>query len=77
MDTILIQGPFTNLGDLCEPVLRSLPEWFGIEEAISQDVYVRTRRFYLAMGFRPMEEFTQIWDASNPCLIMIKKVASE
>jgi len=30
---IIIQGPFLEKADLCEPVLRSLPEWFGIEEA--------------------------------------------
>ena len=29
---IIIQGPFLEKADLCEPVLRSLPEWFGIEE---------------------------------------------
>jgi GNAT superfamily N-acetyltransferase len=34
--------------------------------------YARTRAFYLAMGFRPLEEFMQIWDENNPCLILIK-----
>jgi hypothetical protein len=24
------------------------------------------------MGFRPLEEFPQIWDAQNPCLIMVQ-----
>ena len=32
-------GPNLNLGLECEPVLRSLPDWFGIESAIVQ--YVR------------------------------------
>ena len=32
-------GPNLNLGSECEPVLRSLPDWFGIESAIVQ--YVR------------------------------------
>ena len=36
--------------------------------------YARTRGFYLAVGFRPLEEFTQIWDAQNPCLILIKRL---
>jgi ribosomal protein S18 acetylase RimI-like enzyme len=36
--------------------------------------YVRTRAFYEAMGFRPLEEFKQIWDENNPCLIFIKKL---
>lgn len=30
----------------------------------------RTRKFYLKVGFRPLEEFTTIW-SSNPCLIMV------
>nr|WP_242054906.1 GNAT family N-acetyltransferase [Nostoc flagelliforme] len=29
-----------------------------------------TRKFYLQVGFRPLEEFTSIW-SSNPCLIMV------
>lgn len=36
--------------------------------------YVRTRAFYSAMGFRPLEEFSQIWDENNPCLLMVKKI---
>ena len=34
--------------------------------------YAQTRAFYLAMGFRPLEEFTQLWGKDNPCLLMIK-----
>ena len=34
--------------------------------------YARTRAFYFAMGFRPLEEFTQLWGKSNPCLLMVK-----
>ena len=36
--------------------------------------YASTRAFYLAMGFRPLEEFKHIWDEHNPCLIMVKKL---
>ena len=36
--------------------------------------YAKTRAFYLAMGFKPLEEFPQIWEAGNPCLILIKKL---
>lgn len=36
--------------------------------------YAHTRDFYLAMGFRPLEEFKQIWDEHNPCLIMVKRL---
>ena len=36
--------------------------------------YQRTRAFYLAYGFRPLEEFPDLWDAENPALQMIKMV---
>ena len=36
--------------------------------------YARTHLFYMAMGFRPIEEFEEIWDRNNPCLLMIKKL---
>lgn len=34
--------------------------------------YARTRKFYEAMGFRPLEEFTTLWGERNPCLMMVK-----
>jgi len=149
-----ITGPDLHQAARCEPILRALPEWFGIEAAIQQfmcdiddlptllawnkdnlagfltlkihnlysaevfvtgvapafhrmgtgtqlmsaaehylrskDIeylqvktlgpshpdaaYARTRAFYEKMGFRPLEEFTQIWNAENPCLIMVKRI---
>jgi GNAT superfamily N-acetyltransferase len=143
-----------NRGEICEVILRSLPEWFGIESAIrayarnvqSMPVFVAelqgtivgflavephnqytaelcvmgvlrqfhrlgvgrglvehaesylrqhgfeffsvktlaatpgeggydsTRRFYLAMGFRPVEVFSTLWGDDNPCLMMIKSI---
>ena len=36
--------------------------------------YERTRRFYQALGYAPLEEFTEIWDAQNPALLMVKAV---
>lgn len=36
--------------------------------------YARTRLFYQALGYRPLEEFTQIWDEHNPCLILVKRL---
>lgn len=36
--------------------------------------YAKTRAFYAAMGFRPLEEFNQIWDENNPCLVMVKRI---
>lgn len=149
-----IDGPLTGRSKVCTPILRTLPEWFGIEESLqkyaseiehlptflashagqvvgflsikqhfsqSAEVYVmgilsaaqrkgigqslileaeswlrenrveylqvktlapsnddpnyaKTRAFYLALGFKPLEEFSQIWDQSNPCLIMVKRL---
>jgi GNAT superfamily N-acetyltransferase len=36
--------------------------------------YAQTRAFYLALGFQPFEEFPQIWDENNPCLILVKRL---
>ncbi len=150
-----IEGPLLNKASLCIPILRGLPGWFGIEEALLEyerevehlptflatrdgsvqgflslkshnpfsaeifvmavraedqgkgigralveaaethaasmgveylqvktlgpsrpdEGYARTRAFYEAMGFRPLEEFPRIWDEHNPCLILIKKLS--
>ncbi len=149
-----IEGPYLGKAAVCEPILRSLPAWFGIEEAIvhyvgeierlptflagnsdgvvgfvslkqhnpsSAEVYVmavrpevhrqgvgralieqsqewlrgrgveylqvktlgpshpdagyaKTRAFYTAVGFRPLEELTELWDERNPCLIMVRRL---
>jgi N-acetylglutamate synthase-like GNAT family acetyltransferase len=149
-----IEGPLLGQSAKCVPILRLLPDWFGIEAAISnygQEIeslptflariedrvigflslkqhtpyaaeilvmavhpeaahggigralvetaetyarglgieymqvktlgpsrpdegYARTRAFYQALGFRPMEEFSQIWDKDNPCLILVKRL---
>jgi GNAT superfamily N-acetyltransferase len=34
--------------------------------------YAKTRAFYRAMGFVPIEVFLTLWDERNPCLFMIK-----
>lgn len=36
--------------------------------------YGRTRNFYLAMGFVPLEEFKTLWDKHNPCLFLVKQI---
>ena len=38
--------------------------------------YAATRAFYLAYGFRPLEEFPTLWDPDNPALQMIKTVGA-
>jgi GNAT superfamily N-acetyltransferase len=150
----VIEGPLTGQSSICTPILRLLPDWFGLEAAIlnyereiehlptflakadghvigflslkqhnpySAEIYVMgvrpevhgqglgralveaaeayarglgieylqvktlgpsnpdpgyagTRRFYEKMGFRPLEEFKQIWDENNPCLVLVKKL---
>jgi ribosomal protein S18 acetylase RimI-like enzyme len=37
--------------------------------------YEKTRIFYLASGFRPLEEFPTLWDEQNPALMMVKSLA--
>jgi len=149
-----IEGPHLEKSAVCEPILRALPQWFGIEEAIvhyvgeierlptflayqidtvvgflslklhnpyaaevyvmgirpeaqrqgigqalmqqaeaflrSQAVeylqvktlssshpdfnYAKTRAFYLANGFRPLEELAELWGEQNPCLLMVKRL---
>jgi ribosomal protein S18 acetylase RimI-like enzyme len=34
--------------------------------------YEKTRRFYIAMGFLPLEETTVLWGPENPALIMVR-----
>jgi len=36
--------------------------------------YERTRRFYEACGFVPLEEIHGLWDTDNPCLLMVKRL---
>jgi ribosomal protein S18 acetylase RimI-like enzyme len=149
-----IEGPLLNQTTSCEPILRALPDWFGIETAIQSyaaaipslptfvakfhgrvigflslkqhnphaaEIYVmgvhpeahrqgigralldqaeryareqgieylqvktlgpshpdkhyaRTRAFYEAMGFCPLEELAKIWGEHNPCLILVKRI---
>ncbi len=37
--------------------------------------YVKTRAFYFAVGFRPLEEFPDLWQPENPALQMVKTLA--
>ena len=36
--------------------------------------YARTRSFYLAMGFRPLEEHATLWGPENPALQLVKRL---
>jgi len=151
---VAIEGPLLNQASICIPLLRLLPDWFGLETsilnyqqeiehlptflakiddrvvgflslkqhttcsaeilvmAVHSDVqrggvgralvkaaetyahslgveymqvktlgssnpdpgYAKTRAFYDALDYCPLEELKQIWDESNPCLILVKRL---
>lgn len=43
--------------------------------SIPNEPYARTRAFYESVGFIPLEERIDIWDADNPCLFLVKCIA--
>jgi len=43
-----------------------------LDSSCTYEPYDKTRQFYEAMGFLPFEVHKTLWDADNPCLIMIK-----
>lgn len=43
-----------------------------LDESSGDPSYAKTRAFYLAKGFLPLECFPTLWDESNPCLFMVK-----
>jgi len=45
-----------------------------VDETRQNLYYTKTRNFYYSMGFRPLEVFALLWDASNPCLFMAKYI---
>jgi GNAT superfamily N-acetyltransferase len=46
-----------------------------LDESHPSESYKKTREFYLAAGFKPLEVFPLLWDEYNPCLFMIKSIA--
>ena len=42
----------------------------------SDEAYRKTREFYVALGFLPLEETTTLWGPENPSLIMVKVLGS-
>jgi len=43
-----------------------------LDESRASKSYERTRLFYLAVGFKPLEVFPLHWDEYNPCLFLVK-----
>ena len=36
--------------------------------------YANTRKFYLKLGFQPLEVFSKLWGKDTPCLQMVKSI---
>ena len=47
-----------------------------LDESRASKSYEKTRQFYLAIGFRPLEVFPLHWDKDNPCLFLAKCISS-
>ena len=47
-----------------------------LDASAAYEPYERTRAFYRAMGFIPLEVFPTLWDKDNPCLFLAKHLSS-
>lgn len=45
-----------------------------LSEKVNYEPYEKTRCFYESVGFEPLITLTEMWDESNPCLIMVKSL---
>ncbi len=45
-----------------------------LSESRPNKEYDQTRKFYLSMGFAPLEEFKSLWSEHNPCLFLAKSL---
>ena len=45
-----------------------------LSETANDENYLKTKKFYLKMGFLELVTLTEMWDEENPCLIMIKNI---
>lgn len=43
-----------------------------LADTVENDEYANTRCFYAGMGFIPLEVFPDLWNAANPCLMLVK-----
>lgn len=46
-------------------------------ESRSNTEYDLTRKFYLRIGFSPLEEFKTLWGEANPCLMLVKALRAQ
>lgn len=45
-----------------------------LDKSHPSEAYKKTRRFYKRVGFVEVEVFPELWDSSNPCLLMMMKL---
>ena len=71
------EGLGTLLLDASETYLRARGiEYLQVKTLGPSDAdagYARTRRFYEARGFVPLEELHDLWE-DNPCLLLVKRL---
>ena len=70
------QGLGRKMVEICEEYCHTNDILFltvkTLDEKNPDIFYKRTRLFYEAMGFKPLEVFPLLWDEDNPCLFMAK-----
>ncbi len=71
-------GIGTTLMEACEESCRKQGTEFltvkTLDESKPDDAYAKTRQFYIARGFRPLEVFPTLWGERNPCLFLAKNL---
>jgi GNAT superfamily N-acetyltransferase len=45
-----------------------------LADTVDYEPYARTRAFYVACGFRPLQVFPDLWDPENPALQLVKRL---
>jgi GNAT superfamily N-acetyltransferase len=45
-----------------------------LADTVDYEPYARTRAFYTACGFRPLQVFPDLWDPENPALQLVKRL---
>jgi len=70
------QGVGRELVEACENYCKTNGMEFltvkTLAESHPDPYYKKTRQFYEAMGFKPLEVFPLLWDENNPCLFLVK-----
>ncbi|MCL2672038.1 MAG: GNAT family N-acetyltransferase [Clostridiales bacterium] len=73
------QGLGKTLIEHCEKYCKNNHHAFltvkTLDESRTSKSYEKTRSFYLAMGFVPLEVFPLHWNEENPCLFMAKHIS--